>query len=179
MGIVGVFLLKSLPSEPLTSTAIFPNPFLLLAEITSLLLISWFKGERNGLELKTFAFSFFPPLFFILLSRRWIREQKNAGNPWELYAGVYLLMLISGFFLLLTGTIIAIALVFSSSPSGILVRLGFILLLGPVSLCGWWLGSYVRKEPPTKTAISRIMIGIISYWLIIFILPLNLRPIYI
>ncbi len=178
IGIVGIFFMKSIPLAALDEIAIIPNVFLWLIEFTSLVFLSWLKGPRS-IDTKTILLSLLPPIFFIIIARNWIKEQKEAGNPYELYIGVYLLIAISFVFLILSMLIIGLSLMFSPDPSQIVFRLIYLILLGPMAMIGWWIGGAFQKPPPQKATRAKIVGALIPIWITLMALPIEFSPVYI
>ncbi len=177
MGIVGIFLLKSLPVSELGKLALFPSLILWSIEFLSLLILSNFKETKN-FSVRVFILSILPPLLFIKITRDWIKEQKEAGNPLELYLGVYLLIGISALFMILSALVIGFAFLLSQNRTEIILRLIYILFLGPLSMIGWWVGGSMKFHSLSKPNKGIIVGTLILIWLVIFVVPYDFPPVY-
>ncbi len=99
----------SLPTLPLTSLYLFPSP--LVFSTTLVASIYYGLTFRTIKKWKLLLFySIIPPVLIIYLSLRWIKLQKSKGQPYELYAGVYILIFLISIFTLLVLLIVFLSL---------------------------------------------------------------------
>lgn len=179
-----VFLVNGISPISLDSTVVFPNPILFVLVFLSLILLTWARNSRNSYDLTRndmvliFALSLFPPFLFIFLAVKWIQKQKEKGNPFELYAGAYLIIIILITFSVLVLTILLISFGIAPNKGPVLLRIIYLATLGPLGLVGFVVGNIRKISFPQERRLF-IQIFFLLFWLIVIMIGIPFSPYWI